>query len=75
MIFREQTEPERKLVTIKYYLTKEESAEFEKVAFFMHGQKVIPRPTLGAFAKAAAYKWYNEIRHIAMAKGKLSTTS
>jgi hypothetical protein len=27
------------------------------------------------FAKRACYKWYNEINQIAMAKGKLSTTS
>ena len=41
----------------------------------MHGHKVIPRPTVGAFAKGGAYKWYNEINQVAMGKGKLSTTS
>ena len=41
----------------------------------MHEHKAIPRPKVGAFAKAAGYKFYNEINQIAMAKGKLSTTS
>jgi hypothetical protein len=57
----EQTEPRSKLVTVKLYVTKEEFAEFQKAAFFMHGQKVIRRPSVGAFVKAAGYKWFNEV--------------
>ena len=71
MIVREPSNKERKLIPVKYYLTEEEFAKFVKQAFFMHGHKVIPRPTVGAFAKAAAYKWYNEINQVAMGKGKL----
>ena len=48
--------------------------QFEKVVYLMHKHKAIPRPTIGAFAKATAYKFYNEINQVAMAKGKLSTT-
>ena len=55
-------------------MPEEEFAEIAKRASFMHGHEAIPRPTVGAFAKAASYKWYNEINQIAMSKGKLSTT-
>jgi hypothetical protein len=55
------TESNRRLVTVKFYITKEEFIEYEKLAFLMYREKVIPRPTVGAFAKAAGYKWYNEI--------------
>jgi hypothetical protein len=71
----EPTKPKRKLITVKFYWREEEVTEIEKVVFLMHKYKAIPRPTLGAFAKAAGYKLYNEINQIAMAKGKLSTTS
>jgi hypothetical protein len=71
----EPTKPKRKLIPVKYYLTEEEFAEVEKAVFLMYKYKAIPRPTVGAFAKAACYKFYNEIRQIAMANGKLSTTS
>jgi hypothetical protein len=30
----------------------------------MFGHKAIPRPTAGALAKAAGYKWYNEINQV-----------
>ena len=75
MIVMEPTKPKRKLIPVKFYLTEEEFAEFEKVLFSMYSYKAILRPTIGAFAKAAAYKWYNEINRIAKVKGKLSTTS
>jgi hypothetical protein len=75
MIVRGPTKPKRNLITILYYVTEEESVEFKKMAFFMNELKAIPRPTVGAFAKAAGYKWFNEINQIAMAKGKLSATS
>ena len=58
---RERTESNRRLITVKFYITKEEFIEYEKDAFLMHREKVIPRPTVGAFAKAAGYKWFNEI--------------
>jgi hypothetical protein len=78
----EQRNPKRKTVTVKYYLTKEEAAEFEQTAFILYIHKVIPRHTLGAFAKAAGYKWFNEINQHkttreSMSKGDktFSTTS
>jgi hypothetical protein len=67
--FPEQTNPERKLVTVKYYLTREEAAQFNEIAFQVYIQKGIPRNTLGAFAKAAGYKWYNEVNQ-ALARDK-----
>jgi hypothetical protein len=70
----EPTKPKRKLITVKFYW-REEVTEIKKVVFLMQKYKAIPRPTLGAFAKAAGYKLYNEINQIEMAKGKLSTTS
>jgi hypothetical protein len=63
-----------KLIPVKFYLREEEFVEFEKVVYLMHKHKAIPRPTIEAFAKAAAYKFYNEINQVALAKGKLSTT-
>jgi hypothetical protein len=54
-------EPERKLVIIKYYLSEGEAHELQKMAYYMHEHKAIPRPTVGAFAKAASFKWFNEI--------------
>jgi hypothetical protein len=57
----ERTESKKRLVTVKFYITKEELIEYEKHALFMYKEKVIPRPTVGAFAKAAGYKWFNEI--------------
>jgi hypothetical protein len=42
--------------------------EFDKVAFFMHGQKVVRRPRVGAFAKAVSYEWYKEIKVLARSK-------
>jgi hypothetical protein len=67
MIVREPTKPKRKLIPVKYYLTEEEFAEFQEIVFTMYDYKGIPRPTIGAFAKAASYKLYNEINQIAMA--------
>ena len=75
MIIMELTKLKRKLIPVKFYLREEEFVQFEKVVFLMHRHRAIPRPTIGAFAKAAAYKFYNEINQVAMAKGKLSTTS
>jgi hypothetical protein len=66
MIVREPTKLKRKLVTVKYYVTKEESAEFKKVAFLLFQHKAIPRPTIGEFAKAAGYKLYNDINQVAL---------
>jgi hypothetical protein len=66
MIVREPTKLKRKLVTVKYYVTKEDSAEFEKVAFLLYQHKAIRRPTIGAFAKAASYKLYNDINQVAL---------
>ena len=53
MIVMEPTKPKRKLITVKYYLTKEEFTEFEKIVYLIYKYKAIPRPTVGAFAKAA----------------------
>ena len=75
MIVRGSTKPKRKLNPVKFYLTNEEFAEVWKRVILLYEHKAIPRPTIGAFAKAAVYKFYNEINQIAMAKGKLSTTS
>jgi hypothetical protein len=35
----------------------------------MRRQKVIRRPKVGEFAKAAGYKWYKEIKVLAKTKG------
>jgi hypothetical protein len=75
MIVRGSTKPKRKLNPVKFYLTNEEFAEVWKRVILMYEHKVIPRPTIGAFAKVAVYKFYNKINQIAIAKGKLSTTS
>jgi hypothetical protein len=58
---KELAESTRRQVPVKFYITKEEFIEYEKHALLMHREKVIPRPTVGAFAKAAGYKWFNEI--------------
>ena len=48
--------------------------EFDKVAFFMRGQKVIRRPKVGAFAKAVSYEWYKEIKVPSKEQKTFSTT-
>ena len=53
MIVKEPTKLKRKLITVKYYLTKEESAQIQKIAYLIYNYKAIPRPTIGAFAKAS----------------------
>jgi hypothetical protein len=51
-------------IRVCYYLKKEEFEEFRKQAIILHQEKAIPRPTVGAFAKAAAYKFYNEFNEV-----------
>jgi hypothetical protein len=53
-------------IKVCFYLRSDEFEEFKKQAIFMFEQKVIPRPTVGTFAKAAGYKWFNEITQKAM---------
>ena len=40
----------------------------------MRGQKVIRRPKVGAFAKAASYEWYKEIKVPSKEQKTFSTT-
>ena len=51
-------------IRVCYYLKKEEFEEFQKQAVILHHEKAIPRPTVGAFAKAAGYKFYNEFNEV-----------
>ena len=46
-----------------YYLTEkeEEAAHLETIAFQMYGYKLIRRSKVGAFAKSAGCRWYDEI--------------
>jgi hypothetical protein len=66
MIVREPTKPKRKLIPVKYYLRKEEFTEIKKIVFLMYKYEGIARPTMGAFAKAACYKLYNDINQVAL---------
>jgi hypothetical protein len=71
----EPIKPKRKLIPVKFYLTNEEFAKAWKKVLLMYELQAIPRPTIGAFAKAALYKLYNEMNQIPTARGMSSTTS
>lgn len=49
------------ITRVCYYLRNEEVVEFQKMADYLYQERAIARPTVGAFAKAAGYYWFNEL--------------
>ena len=49
---------------MKFYIPEDDYMWLEQAAIRLHKEEAIRRPTPNAFAKAATYKWYNEVNEV-----------
>ena len=52
---------DRRTVEVKFYVTEGEAGALEEMATYLYKEAAIPKPSINAYAKAAAFKMYKEL--------------